>query len=110
MVFTHVICSMKVRVGCGGSKNFMQHRGLPACLKIAKKGNLKPKAGQTKTIHSYFTKATQGGTSQGTSEQTEQGTKQGMERKTESHPRPHPTQDLPFQHQVCGRCTNLLVN
>ncbi|KAN0131160.1 hypothetical protein V8E53_011052 [Lactarius tabidus] len=69
-VYTCDKCQMKVWVSCGGSKNFMQHRGLLACLKASQKGPLNPKASQTKTplntIHSYFTKATQGGTSQGT--------------------------------------------
>ena len=54
---------MKVRVGCGGSSNFLQHRGSPRCLKAEKWRNSKPKASQMKTINSYFTKATQGGTS-----------------------------------------------
>ncbi|KAH9005732.1 hypothetical protein EDB86DRAFT_2795608 [Lactarius hatsudake] len=54
---------MKIRVGDGGSKNFLQHRGLPGCLKAAKKSDSKPKASQTRTIHSYFTSATQSGAS-----------------------------------------------
>ncbi|KAH9165187.1 hypothetical protein EDB89DRAFT_1858599 [Lactarius sanguifluus] len=58
---------MKVRVGDGGSKNFLQHRGSPGCLKAAKKSNSKldskPKASQTRTIHSYFASATQSGAS-----------------------------------------------
>lgn len=62
------ICCLKVRVGNGGSKNFLQHRGSPGCLKAAKKvsakGNTQPKGSQTKSINSYFTKATHSGQSQ----------------------------------------------
>ncbi|KAH9011422.1 hypothetical protein EDB83DRAFT_2322203 [Lactarius deliciosus] len=61
-VYTCDICRMKVRVGNGGSKNFLQHRGSLGCLKVAKK-SITPSTSQTKTLHSYFTKATQGGTS-----------------------------------------------
>ena len=52
------VCTTKVLVGCGGSKNFLQHRASPACLKKAKKADLQPKICQTNTINSYFTKAT----------------------------------------------------
>lgn len=57
------ICRLKIRVGCGGSKNFLQHRKSPACLRAAQKGTALPKASQMKTIHSYFSKAPLGGTS-----------------------------------------------
>ncbi|KAH8982058.1 hypothetical protein EDB86DRAFT_2834542 [Lactarius hatsudake] len=62
-VYTCNICRMRIRVGYGGWKNFLQHRGLPGCLKAAKKGDSKPKTSQTNTINSYFVKATQSGTS-----------------------------------------------
>lgn len=103
-VYTCDICSMKVRVGCGGSKNFLQHRGSVGCLRAAKKDYLKPKASQTKTIHSYFTKATQGRTSQGTSLSSEQNkAKNGVQNgvmpevapKATPHPKtPSPTSEL----------------
>ncbi|KAH8987060.1 hypothetical protein EDB92DRAFT_2090923 [Lactarius akahatsu] len=58
--YTCNICHTKVRVGYGGLKNFMQHRGSPGCLRAAKKGELKPQESQTgnrtNTLHSYFTK------------------------------------------------------
>ncbi|KAH8991292.1 hypothetical protein EDB92DRAFT_1995091 [Lactarius akahatsu] len=58
--YTCDICHTKVRVGYGGLKNFMQHRGSPGCLRAAKKGELKPQESQTgnrtNTLHSYFTK------------------------------------------------------
>ena len=57
-VYICAVCNTKVLVGCGGSKNFLQHRALPACLKKAKKVDLQPKICQTNTINSYFTKAT----------------------------------------------------
>ncbi|KAH9013987.1 hypothetical protein EDB85DRAFT_1876665 [Lactarius pseudohatsudake] len=62
-VYTCDICRMRIRVGYGGWKNFLQHRGSPGCLKAAKKGDSKPKTSQTNTINSYFVKATQSGTS-----------------------------------------------
>ncbi|KAH9011001.1 hypothetical protein EDB84DRAFT_1681136 [Lactarius hengduanensis] len=63
-VYTCDICRMKVRVGNGGSKNFLQHRGSPGCLKVAKtQKSSTPSTSQTNTLHSYFTKVTQGGTS-----------------------------------------------
>ncbi|KAH9003649.1 hypothetical protein EDB86DRAFT_2826236 [Lactarius hatsudake] len=43
--YTCDICCMKIRVGDGGSKNFLQHRGSPGCLKAAKKSDSKPKSG-----------------------------------------------------------------
>ncbi|KAI9442167.1 hypothetical protein H4582DRAFT_1259460 [Lactarius indigo] len=59
-VSTCNICHMKVRVGCGGDRNFMQHRGSPKCLRAAQKGELKSQESQTRsrtrTLHSYFTK------------------------------------------------------
>ncbi|KAH9040244.1 hypothetical protein EDB84DRAFT_1647330 [Lactarius hengduanensis] len=63
-VYTCDICHMRIRVGYGGRKNFLQHRGSPGCLKAAKKDS-KPtgKTSQTNTINSYFVKATQSGTS-----------------------------------------------
>ncbi|KAH9031979.1 hypothetical protein EDB84DRAFT_1438724 [Lactarius hengduanensis] len=61
--YTCDICCMKIRVGNGGSKNFLQHSGSPGCLKVEQKGNSKPKASQPRTIHSYFTNATQSGAS-----------------------------------------------
>ncbi|KAH9001812.1 hypothetical protein EDB86DRAFT_2827580 [Lactarius hatsudake] len=62
-VYTCNICHMRIWVGYGGWKNFLQHRGSPGCLKAAKKGDSKPKTSQTNTINSYFVKATQSGTS-----------------------------------------------
>ena len=62
--YTCDLCLMKVRVGCGGRKNFMQHRGSPACLKVSKKAESKSQARQTgsevKTLHLYFMKTTWG--------------------------------------------------
>ncbi|KAH9083464.1 hypothetical protein EDB83DRAFT_2329448 [Lactarius deliciosus] len=59
-IYTCNICHTKVRAGCGGHKNFVQHRGSPRCLRAAKKGELKSQESQTRsrmrTLHSYFTK------------------------------------------------------
>ncbi|KAF8264280.1 hypothetical protein EI94DRAFT_1703360 [Lactarius quietus] len=72
--YTCDLCCMKIRVGCGGSKNFLQHRSSPACLRVAKKRE-KPKTSQTNTIQSYFTKATYSGTSNQNNSQTKAQTK-----------------------------------
>ncbi|KAH9168605.1 hypothetical protein EDB89DRAFT_1909186 [Lactarius sanguifluus] len=62
--YTCDICCMKVRVGDGGSKNFLQHRGSPGCLKAAKKSDSKldskPKASQTATQSGASSKKNQG--------------------------------------------------
>jgi hypothetical protein len=66
-MYTCDLCHMKVWVGCGGCKNFMQHRRSPACMRAAEKGT--SKASHTKkrvnTLHSYFTKPKQGGPTKG---------------------------------------------
>ncbi|KAH9003694.1 hypothetical protein EDB86DRAFT_2798425 [Lactarius hatsudake] len=96
---------MKVRVGNGGSKNFLQHRGSPGCLKVAKK-SITPSTNQTKTLHSYFTKATWGGTSSDKSSEQSQA-QNGVASKAalpEVLPRrspllaPLPTPGLPHGH------------
>ncbi|KAH9047051.1 hypothetical protein EDB84DRAFT_1557861 [Lactarius hengduanensis] len=51
------LCHQKVRVGGGGAKNFMQHRGSSACLKAATTKK-KPQAIQMKTLTSFFSKVT----------------------------------------------------
>ncbi|KAF8267318.1 hypothetical protein EI94DRAFT_1801802 [Lactarius quietus] len=72
--YTCDLCCMKIRVGCGGSKNFLQHRSSLVCLRVAKKRE-KPKTSQTNTIQSYFTKATYSGTSNQNNSQTKAQTK-----------------------------------
>jgi hypothetical protein len=71
-VYTCDVCHLKVRVGCRGSKNFLQHRESPVCKRAAQKETAQPKASQMRTIHSYFTKATHSRTGQGTSSRQNQ--------------------------------------
>jgi hypothetical protein len=54
------LCHQKVRIGGGGAKNFVQHRGSPACLKAAKQNKTQAnQAGnKTKTLLLFFSKVT----------------------------------------------------
>jgi hypothetical protein len=96
-IYTCDICQMKVQVGCGGSKNFLQHRGSLGCLKAAKgssRGNLTAKVSQTQPINSYFMKATQGRPSQVTGSEKSQGQNEVMSKAP-----PKPTPPLSAQHK-----------
>ncbi|KAF8265195.1 hypothetical protein EI94DRAFT_1702678 [Lactarius quietus] len=72
--YTCDLCCMKIQVGCGGSKNFLQHQSSPACLRVAKKRE-KPKMSQMNVIQSYFTKAMYSRTSNQNNSQTKAQTK-----------------------------------
>ena len=59
--YTCDICGQSIRVGDGGNKNFLQHRGSPGCLRAARKATAsKASNANTSKITSFFLKA-QGG-------------------------------------------------
>ena len=65
-IYTCDICHMKVRVGCGGLKNFMQHRKSPVCMKAAGKASKTTYAAKkVNTLQLYFPKTTKGGPTKG---------------------------------------------
>jgi hypothetical protein len=56
------ICHQKVRVGCGGIKNFEQHCNSPVCLKAKEKHESQANQAENKkkTLLSFFSKVTNG--------------------------------------------------
>ncbi|KAH9015042.1 hypothetical protein EDB83DRAFT_2321398 [Lactarius deliciosus] len=58
--YTCDMCLQKVRIGSGGAKNFLQHRGSLGCLRAKKVAKAKVKANQTgkNAITSFFQRVT----------------------------------------------------